>query len=63
MEQSTDKKVSALVLIKTFFGLSLNEVKDEIQRLTQLDIQQLGSAIARQRGLDKDTLKFEMIEY
>ena len=62
MQPTTNKK-AALVLIAKFFGLALKEAKDECEKLTTLDRQQLASAIAREQGLTQDDCNFEMVPY
>ncbi len=57
------QKIGALSLIKQFFGMSLDQMKEERSKLTQQDILQLGSAIARERGIAQEDLSFELISY
>ena len=57
------KTKGALVLIKQFFGLTLLEAKAEKEKLTDLDVQQIASAIARQQGLTQEDVNFELIPY
>jgi len=56
-------KKSPIVLIKMFFGLTLQEAKAEKERLTDLDMLQLASAIARQMGLNTEDLSFDLVTY
>jgi hypothetical protein len=56
-------KKAALVVIAKFFGLGLKEAKDECEKLTSLDRQQLASAVAREQGLAADDCNWEMVAY
>ena len=56
-------KKAALVLIAKFFDLKLKEAKDECEKLTPIDRQQLASAVARQMGLTQEQVNFVMVEY
>jgi hypothetical protein len=62
-EKKNAAKVSPLVLIKTYFGLTMLEAKAEKEKLTELDVKQLASAVARERGLTQEDVTFELIPY
>ena len=58
-----DAKKGSLVLIKQFFGMTMSETKAEVEKLTDVDRAQLGSAIAREQGLTQEQVSFEMVAY
>ena len=53
----------ALIKSEFFEGVPVKAAAEEIRKLTELDRIQLGSAIARGRGLGPDEVTFEMVEY
>ena len=66
MALPTNKKISVTFLIRDFFkvsGETLPDFSRQFKMLTDLDKQQLASAIARSQGLTQDQCDFELIEY
>jgi ribosomal protein L7/L12 len=58
-ERNKDNKITAIQLVRTFFGCGLQEMKD----LPAKDRTELASAIARQEGVDVSDLSFEPVAY
>ena len=56
-------KKSPLILIKQFFGLSLQDAKAEKEKMSEQDVIQLGSAIGREMGLKPEEMSFVPVEY
>jgi hypothetical protein len=59
----TNGKFNKAGLIREFFGLSGTEAIAQIKALPEPDRLQLGSAIAREKGLNPADLDFELCAY
>ena len=58
-EEKNTMKYKSIIMIREFFDATVQEIK----ALTSLDRQQLGSAIARQKGYSQQECEFEFVEY
>ena len=63
MQTETNRKGALLTLIAREFGIKMNEMKVEKDKLTTQDRAELASAIARQSGIPEEECDWEMVAY
>jgi hypothetical protein len=58
-KRNQDGKITAMQLVKEFFGANLQEMKG----LPLVDREQMASAIASQEGIGQEDLSFTLVAY